>query len=73
MVDAEEASATGARARMIRRRRGLSLDVVAGLAGISKPYLSQLEQGQRDTHPARRLVVGPVDQAEGWGGAVTRR
>ena len=32
---------------MIRRHRGLSLDVVAGLAGISKPYLSQLERGQR--------------------------
>ena len=46
-VDAEEASAIGARARMIRRRRGLSLDVVAGLAGINKPYLSQVEQGQR--------------------------
>jgi transcriptional regulator with XRE-family HTH domain len=32
---------------MIRRRRGLSLDVVAGLAGISKGYLSRLETGQR--------------------------
>ncbi len=37
----------GARARMIRRRRGLSLDVVAGLAGITKTYLSMLELGQR--------------------------
>lgn len=37
----------GQRARMIRRRRGLSLDVAAGLAGISKPYLSQLENGKR--------------------------
>jgi len=37
----------GARVRLIRRRRGLSLDVAAGLAGISKPYLSQLETGQR--------------------------
>jgi transcriptional regulator with XRE-family HTH domain len=46
-VDAEEASAIGARARKIRSRRGLSLDVAAGLAGISKPYLSQLERGQR--------------------------
>jgi transcriptional regulator with XRE-family HTH domain len=46
-MDAEEASAIGVRARMIRRRRGLSLDVAAGLAGISKPYLSQLEHGQR--------------------------
>jgi transcriptional regulator with XRE-family HTH domain len=34
-VDAEDASAMGARARMIRRRRGLSLQVVAGLAGIT--------------------------------------
>jgi transcriptional regulator with XRE-family HTH domain len=32
---------------MIRRRRGLSLDVVAGLAGISKSYLGMLEHGQR--------------------------
>lgn len=37
----------GQRARMIRRRRGLSLDVAAGLAGISKSYLSMLERGQR--------------------------
>jgi len=32
---------------MIRRRRGLSLDVVAGLAGISKSYLGMLEHGKR--------------------------
>ncbi|MGH3930632.1 MAG: helix-turn-helix domain-containing protein [Pseudonocardiaceae bacterium] len=37
----------GRRARLIRKRRGLSLDVVAGLAGITKPYLSMLETGQR--------------------------
>jgi transcriptional regulator with XRE-family HTH domain len=47
LVDAEDASAIGARARKIRRRRGLSLDVVAGLAGISKSYLGMLEHGQR--------------------------
>ena len=46
-MNAEEAQAIGARARMIRRRRGLSLDVVAGLAGISTPYLSMLERDQR--------------------------
>lgn len=46
-MDAEEASAIGARARKIRTRRGLSLDVAAGLAGISKPYLSALERGKR--------------------------
>lgn len=37
----------GERVRRIRERRGLSLAVVAGLAGISKPYLSQLETGTR--------------------------
>ncbi|NYH77179.1 transcriptional regulator with XRE-family HTH domain [Actinopolyspora biskrensis] len=37
----------GARVRMIRRRRGLGLEVVAGLAGISKSYLSRLESGHR--------------------------
>ena len=46
-MGAEDASAMGARARMIRRRRGLSLEVAAGLAGITKGYLSMLEHGQR--------------------------
>ncbi|MGH3623030.1 MAG: helix-turn-helix domain-containing protein [Sciscionella sp.] len=44
---AVEASDTGARVRMIRRRRGMSLEVAAGLAGISTPYLSKLETGKR--------------------------
>ncbi len=44
---AEEASTIGARARKIRRRRGLSLEVAAGLAGIGKQYLSMLELGHR--------------------------
>jgi hypothetical protein len=47
VVNLEDASAIGARARMIRRRRGLSLEVMAGLAEISAPYLSILERGQR--------------------------
>lgn len=37
----------GRRARTIRRRRGLSVEVAAGLAGISKGYLSLLERGHR--------------------------
>jgi len=37
----------GHRARIIRRRRGMSVEVAAGLAGISKGYLSMLERGQR--------------------------
>ncbi|MGH3875311.1 MAG: helix-turn-helix domain-containing protein [Pseudonocardiaceae bacterium] len=44
---ADEASSIGARARFIRRRRGLSQDVVAGLAGITAQYLSMLERGLR--------------------------
>ncbi|MGI9062615.1 MAG: helix-turn-helix domain-containing protein [Pseudonocardiaceae bacterium] len=46
-MEAQDARTIGARARMVRRRRGLSLDVVAGLAGITKTYLSMLELGQR--------------------------
>jgi transcriptional regulator with XRE-family HTH domain len=46
-MDAEEAHTIGQRVRMVRRRRGLSLEVAAGLAGISPPYLSMLERGQR--------------------------
>lgn len=42
-----DAESIGVRARMIRRRRGLSLAVVAGLTGISTPYLSMLERGER--------------------------
>ncbi|MDQ3761962.1 MAG: helix-turn-helix transcriptional regulator [Actinomycetota bacterium] len=43
----DDACTIGRRARLIRRRRGLSLEVVAGLAGIGKSYLSMLERGQR--------------------------
>jgi len=46
-MGADDASEIGSRARTIRRRRGLSLDVAAGLAGISKGYLSRLERGER--------------------------
>jgi transcriptional regulator with XRE-family HTH domain len=46
-MDAEEASTIGERARRIRRRRGLSMAVVAGPAGISESYLSLLECGHR--------------------------
>ncbi|MGH3764608.1 MAG: helix-turn-helix domain-containing protein [Pseudonocardiaceae bacterium] len=57
------ASAIGARARMIRRRRGLSLDVVAGLAGITKTYLSMLELGQRGFN--RRGLIEDLAHALG--------
>ena len=37
----------GRRARVIRRLRGLSLDGVAGLAGMTAEHLSMLESGER--------------------------
>ena len=66
-MDAEDALSIGRRARMIRRRRGLSLDVVAGLAGITKTYLSMLELGQRGFN--RRGLI--EDLAEALGCAVS--
>jgi transcriptional regulator with XRE-family HTH domain len=58
-----EPSEIGLRARTIRRRRGLSLDEAAGLAGISKPYLSMLERGQRSL--ARRGLIEDLARALG--------
>jgi transcriptional regulator with XRE-family HTH domain len=40
-------TAIGERARMIRRRRGLSVETAAGLAGVDKSFLSRLERGER--------------------------
>jgi len=62
-VDAEDAQAIGARARMIHRRRGLSLAVAAGLAGITKTYLSMLELGQRGFN--RRGLIEDLAEALG--------
>ncbi|MGH3931223.1 MAG: helix-turn-helix domain-containing protein, partial [Pseudonocardiaceae bacterium] len=42
-----EPAEIGRRARVIRRLRGLSSDVVAALAGISEDHLSMLESGER--------------------------
>jgi transcriptional regulator with XRE-family HTH domain len=53
----------GGRARMIRRRRGMSLAVTAGLAGISASYLSMLENGQRRFE--RRSLVDQLAEALG--------
>jgi transcriptional regulator with XRE-family HTH domain len=46
-MNSDEARTIGQRLRMIRRRRGMGLAVAAGLAGISKQYLSLLERGER--------------------------
>lgn len=42
-----EPTEIGRRARVIRRHRGLSVEVVAGLAGMSEHELSMLESGER--------------------------
>ncbi|MGH3530280.1 MAG: helix-turn-helix domain-containing protein, partial [Pseudonocardiaceae bacterium] len=62
-MDADDALMIGARARMIRRRRGLSLEVVAGLAGISGGYLSMLETGRRGFN--RRGLLEDIANALG--------
>ena len=43
----DDAHTVGARLRQVRNSREKSLRVVAGLAGISKSRLSQLERGER--------------------------
>lgn len=53
----------GERARMIRKRRGLSLSTAADLAGISKGYLSLLERGERRFE--RRSLVDRLAEALG--------
>lgn len=62
-MTAPEPAEIGARVRTIRRRRGLSLDTAAGLAGISKPYLSMLERGKRGWE--RRGLIEDVAAAIG--------
>jgi transcriptional regulator with XRE-family HTH domain len=45
-VNVEDARTIGARLRQIRNARKKSLRVVAGLAGMSKPHLSEIERGE---------------------------
>ncbi len=63
VVDSAEAQSIGQRLRMIRRRRGLGLTAAAGLAGISKPYLSMLERGERGFN--RRGLLDDLAEAIG--------
>jgi transcriptional regulator with XRE-family HTH domain len=53
----------GERVRTIRKRRGFSLETAAGLAGISKSYLSMLESGERRFE--RRGLLEDLAQALG--------
>jgi transcriptional regulator with XRE-family HTH domain len=67
VVDGDE-MLVGRRVREVRLWRGLSVAAVAGLAGISAPYLSMIERGQRPVTKralleglARALRVSPVE------------
>lgn len=51
----------GANVRRIRRSQGMSLDVLAGMSGLSKSFLSRVERGQR--HLDRRAHLSAVAQA----------
>jgi len=66
--------AAGQRIARARRRRGLSQAVLAGLAGRSESWLSQVERGKRgiDSHSVlmRLAEVLQVDIAELTGSAV---
>ncbi|MGH3939514.1 MAG: helix-turn-helix domain-containing protein [Pseudonocardiaceae bacterium] len=62
-MDIEEARTIGARARRIRRRRGVGQAVTAGLAGITKQYLSMLERGERGFN--RRGLLEDLAEALG--------
>ncbi|OLT20747.1 hypothetical protein BJF78_09300 [Pseudonocardia sp. CNS-139] len=56
-------SVIGARVRKVRKRRGLSLQHAADLAGISKSYLSMLENGERSF--SRRGLIEDLAYALG--------
>src|SRR5688500_3270914 len=55
----------GAKLRRHRRRRGYTLDELAGRTGISKPYLSLIETG-RVPHPPSDEKLRRLEQALGF-------
>jgi transcriptional regulator with XRE-family HTH domain len=59
-VDADEAKTVGALLRKIRLKRDLTPEVVAGLAGISAGFLSQVERGK-----------APLERISHWKGVAS--
>jgi len=63
---------TGARLRTLRRWRGMSLDEVAGLTGLSKSFLSMAERGLRSldrrSHIAALALALQVSETDLVGG-----
>ncbi|HZG92025.1 MAG TPA: helix-turn-helix transcriptional regulator [Pseudonocardia sp.] len=60
-----DAARIGPAARAIRKRRGLSLEVVAGRIGTSKGHLSDLERGVKDFMVTRRGMVEDLAEVLG--------
>ncbi|MGH3829787.1 MAG: helix-turn-helix domain-containing protein [Pseudonocardiaceae bacterium] len=56
-MDAEESDAIGRRVRRIRKARGKTLEVVAGLAGTSTATLSRIETGKIPLDNLRMIVA----------------
>lgn len=56
-MDAEEARTIGARLRQIRKFRKKSLQVVAGLAGMSKSHLDRIERGEHALDSLSKIVA----------------
>jgi len=56
-------SEIGRKLRQLRHARGKSLSVVAGLAGISKSYLSRLESGERALDRRSLILANALDVA----------
>jgi len=47
----------GSRVRMLRQRRGMTLEVLAGLCGLSTAYLSMIENGKRGFDPRYSMIL----------------
>ncbi len=62
MVDAVSSGQLGGRVRQLRRRRGLTLEELAGLSGVSRAMISKLERGEKNP-----TLVVMAKLAEGLG------
>jgi transcriptional regulator with XRE-family HTH domain len=62
MVDAVSSGRLGGRVKQLRRRRGLTLEELAGYSGVSRAMISKLERGEKNP----TLVVA-AKLAEGLG------
>lgn len=67
LVEAVSSGRLGARVKDLRRERGLTLDELAGLSGVSRAMISKLERGEKNP----TLVIA-ARLAEGLGVSLSR-